>query len=296
MTIVSFRRLDVQNPGVFSQYLLPGALKGAGTAAGEFALFGAVWDQSACGAAAARFQNGRGEILSLFVDPLARRQGVGTKLAELLLQESAERGAAELSGSYVLTGEALEGMDAFFASLGAEPEFWAPAFGMDSSLFRESRFFAKIFRPTFRPNAHIQPFSALSAGQLTALATRGDIPSYLLPSACANRLDPALSLAWVEDGRVTAYVLGGETGQNSYTLLAAWREAAAPSTCFFHLLYAQLNRCFYRCGGDFFYYLSAVTPETAALADRLTEGCYTLFEEHIVRLPLPGGSEEGTNA
>ena len=300
MPLFSLRPLDPKRAGPFAQYCLPQALQEANRDGGEMTFLGAVWDQSACGAAAVRWDRDRGVLISLFVDPLVRGRGVAGALLDQLLEEAAHRSVPLLLASYVLREASLTAMDALFLRRGAKVVPLAPIFEMDSRRYHDSRFLAPAFRPAFQPDPHIQPFSAFSSEQLEELERRTEIPPFLLPSAYRKRLEPRLSLAWVDEGRVLAYILGGESGPAAYNLLSVWREAGAPASCFLRLLTAQLNLCYYRCGGDFLYTLSAVTPEALYLAERLTGGDYTLYEEHFAQLetahtpPLQEGGEHAS--
>ena len=289
MSRLSFRPLDPIGPGPFAQYLLPSVVQMASRSPGDLTCLGAVWDQSACGAAAVRWTQDCGVLVSLFVDPLIRGQGVAGALLDRVIEACARRGVTALSASYVLRGGELDAMDALFRSRGAEPVPMAPTYEMDTSRFHQARFLSPAFQPDFRPDSHVQVLTSLSQEQLDALEADPDIPEVLLPSACGDRLEPGLSVAWTDGGRILAYVLGGESGPASCSLLAAWRGADAPASSFLSLLQAQLNLCYYRCGGDFRYFLSAISPGAAVLTEHLTGGDYTLYEEHAVWLDLSPG-------
>lgn len=166
------------------------------------------------------------------------------------------------------------------------PEESPPVYGMDSRRFHGHPLLGAAFRSGFRPVPAAVPFSRLDAGQLEALEAREDIPSFLRPSACRTRMEPALSVAWLADGAVAGYLLGDETGRRDFSLTAAWQER--PSTAFLHLLRAQLNLCFYRCGGDFRFFASPVNPRTERLLLRLTGGAYTRYEARAAALSLDG--------
>ena len=292
MAVLSFRFLNPLQPGPFVQYLLPDALDGAQSAADGPSLLGAVLDRSACGAAAVHWHDGWGELRSLFIDPAVRSQGAAGRMVDLLLEEAAKRDAVSLSASYILRGEELAAMDALFLRRGGTPQPVAPVFSVDSASQHDSRILGAAFRPGFQPDSHIRPFSALSSEQLTALEDDPDIPDFLLPSACARRMDSGLSVAWLEQDRIQSYLLGGSSSQADFQLLAAWRKPQTPPQSVFHLLRAQVNLCYYRCGGDFQYFFSALTQESETLARRMLGESFTLYEEHEVLLPVPGAGEQ----
>ena len=104
---ISCRAVRDEEREVFSQYLLPDAARLLRTGQ-DVLLLGAVCGKVACGAAALRFPDpppGADSVrdallLSLFVDPLVRRRGVGTELLRLALDCARERGAARLRADY----------------------------------------------------------------------------------------------------------------------------------------------------------------------------------------------------
>ena len=63
-------------------------------------------------------------------------------------------------------------------------------------------------------------------------------------------------------------------------LLSAVRRAEAPPTAFQSLLLELLNRSWYRFGGDFPFYFSALTPKVERLALLLMGDRYEDYEEH----------------
>ena len=271
---------------VFSQYLLPQVDRAIRLAEPSWVVVGAVWDQFACGAAAVRCNEKTAELASLFVDPQVREKGIGGQLLDRAMEEAGARGCRELSVRYLLTGGELAAMDRLVAHRGKiMPEDNPFVYGMDSSRYREHPLLGAAFRPGFRPHPSVVPFPELSAEQRGSLEARKDIPSFLRPS---EKMEPALSVAWTEDRAVTGYLLGGEAGFGDFSLVAAWLEK--PPSAFLHLLRAQLNLCFYRCGGDFRYFASPVNPRTERLLERLTGGVYTRYEEHAAVLSPPPGT------
>lgn len=292
MDPLSIRRLSGQDITPFSQYLLPQALFQAREAADQADVLGAVWGRFACGAAAVLWRGDRGEVLSLFVDPAVRRKGVAARLLGQIHALALERGVERLAASYSLAGEDLAAMDALFRRAGGEPAFRAPVFGMDSARFHDAPLLSIAFRPSFRPHSAVRTFSQLTREQLAALAEEPGIPGNLTWEACQSRADPALSVAWLQDGRVSAYALGGASGPDSYALLASWRSPDAPAHSFLSLLRAQVNLFYYR-GGDFMYYTSALTENPVDLVELLTGGNYNLYEEHTVSWsPSADGGEQ----
>lgn len=285
MPDISLRTLDPVRPGPFTQYLLPPALRSARLHPEDHALVGAVLGRLACGAACVSFSGSHALLTSLFIDPAARRRGGARRLLLEVSQLAAARGIHQLEVSYTLKDEDLEAMDALLQSLGGKPVLYGLTYTMDAAQFHHNPITAAAFRPDFQPDGHIVPFSRLDPDQQQLLEE--EPPDYLVPSACRDRMDPALSLVWMEEARPMAFVLGGGDGELGFALLAAWRREDAPARSFIALLRAQLNLCYYRNGGDFLYHVSAVTEQAATLVERITRGTYTALEVHSVLLPLP---------
>ena len=68
------------------------------------------------------------------------------------------------------------------------------------------------------------------------------------------------------------------------------RRTGAPAWAFTALLTELVNRCYYRMGGDFPFYFSALTPRVERLALRLMGERFTDYEEHTCSLAVPGGT------
>ncbi len=285
MAQYSFRLLNEPDLAVFSQYLLPQVVQAIRQQELPWIVVGAIWKQFACGAAALCCYGKKARLASLFIDPQVREQGIGRQLLKTASTLAAEQGCKELVVRYLLSGEELTAMERLLSRHGKMiPENNPFVYGMDSIRYREHPLLKGCLHPGFRPSPSILPFDNLSPGQLEALEARKDIPSFLLPSHCNNKMDPALSVAWTVKGKITGYLLGGETGFRDFSLIAAWQ--AEVSTVFLQLLRAQLNLCFYRCGGDFRYFVSPVNAHAEHLLQQLTGGQYTRYEEHAAVLLL----------
>lgn len=64
-------------------------------------------------------------------------------------------------------------------------------------------------------------------------------------------------------------------------LLSVVSGLQAKPTDFILLLRETLNRCWYRKGGEFTVYVSALSSQSDRLAVRLTEGRSMIYEEHV---------------
>lgn len=274
---------------VFSQYLLPYVSRMIAQGDEGISVLGAVCRNLACGAAALRLPGDGGEsaeLLSLYIDPLARARGVGSGLLKRSAETAAEAGAAWLHASYAAEAEDTEALCRMFRRLGAEPFPQYSTYSMESGLFHNEGFWKNAFSSDYRPQEQIVPFSTLTQEQLEALEAEPELPPFLTPG---NRpdMDPSLSLAWVTpEGRVAGFSLACESSPGHYANLAAWHSADAPEGCFPSLLTAQLNLCFYHGGGDFQYHVCSTSPGIDALVERYTAGHYTKKQLYAVHLSL----------
>lgn len=286
MSCLSVRPAAAGEQRYFEQYLLPQTVQAVRRSGAVYTVLGALSGTLACGAAAVRWADGEAALESLFIDPQIRGRGLGGALADLAILTARERGAGSLRCDYVLAGADLAAMNAIFSRRGGAPQLLGPAYCADMSGYREARLVGAALRGDYRPSPHVVPFSALTPEQLARLEARGDIPGYLRWQSCAPRCDRELSLAWVQEGQVSAYILGGETADGGYLLAAAWRGAEAPAASFPALLRCQLNRCWYQAGGGFLYYFSAVTAPAQALARLLLQGHCREYAQMSAQIPL----------
>lgn len=290
MEQLSFRTLDNVLNSPFQQYLLPQSALPAHVSVDELTVIGAVWGKAACGAAAVLITSDTAELVSLFVDPQVRGKNIATNLLRIVFEKVHRCGLSNLSVSYVLGGEELTAMDSLIRHYGGKPEFRSHVYGINSADCHNAPIISSAFRPSYRPAPEIVSFSLLDAKQIADLDANEDIPVFLRPSACAAKMDPDLSMAWLEGKHITAYVLGGASSTDSYSNLSAWREKNASPDTFHKLLVAQLNRCFYRSGGDFHFFCSPVTPHAEKLVQALTAGKSVRYEEHFALLSTESGS------
>lgn len=265
MSELSVGPVSPQEQRHFAQYLLPQVRQGENTS-----ILGAYAGNLACGAAAVRWEEGTAVLASLFVDPLVRRRGLGGALADLALRLAAEKSSPCLSCTYVLDQGELAAMNRIFMRRGGVLQYGAPVCCVNMSDYVGARFLGAALKSGYRPPPTAVPFSRLTPEQLACLAGREDIPDALRWESCADKCDRELSLAWVEEGQICAYVLGGESAGGGYLLAAAWRGPESPAASVPALLRCQLNRCWYRAGGGFLYYFSAETPPAQAPARSLT--------------------------
>ena len=285
MPLFSLCPIEAGSP--FSQYLLPAAADCITAGDPSVLALGVVSGAYAAGAGCVQMRAGEAVLLSLFIDPAIRGQGAARLLLDARIQGCAARGARQLTANYVLEGQSFTAMDKLFRACGAVPYTVSEqAFRMDSTQFHDMPLVRAAFRPTFRPAPAVQRFCDLSPELLDALAKEPDIPDYLKWNACHSRVTADMSLAWVENGRITAYTLAGESPDGGCAQVATVRLPCAAPVSILALVRALIHLSFYRFGGDFPFYTATVTPESRALVQRLSGGQYTEYTEHTAVIAL----------
>ena len=288
MVNVAFCRLGRNIPEPFAGYVLPYVRKRIAQAAtdADVTVLGAMWNGLACAAAVAVWEEAEGELLSFFVDPKARGCGVAGHMLDLLLTEGAKLRKAGLRADYTLKGEELAAMDALAASRGADMENKPPVCGMSSDDFLDSPLLGPALRPGWKRPEAVRLFSELTQQQLDFLESPEELPDYLRPSYLGDRLDPALSAAWLEDGRPAAFALCFQSGDRVFCQSSTWRGPRAPEGSFRALIGTQVNQCWYRSGGSFVFFISPINPRSAAMAEWFTGGNYEPYTQREAVVPI----------
>lgn len=276
---------------VFSQYLLPNAAMQAARGGKRLVILGAVFQNLACGAAALRLPDpldggSAADLLSLFVDPMIRRRGTGTRLLNLAVEKARDAGADWLDASYTAEGEDVQILHRMFRKLGADPESNYSSYSFDSSHFHGTRLLRNIWSCRFRPPQQIVQFSDLNMEQIRSIEADPELPANLMPGRM-RAMDPTMSLAWVNaDGTVSGFILGCMSSPGNYANLSTWCTGGAPFGCFYYLLKAQLQRCFYHSGGDFIYHVCSTSAYMDALAEGYSGGKFKKMQLYSVRIDL----------
>ena len=293
MVNVSFCRLGRIIPEPFAGYVLPYVRKSLARldADVDCTVIGAIWNGLACGAAVVVWDGLDGELRSFFIDPKARGCGVGGHLLDLLLEEGARLGKDDLYVNYILKDSELAAMDALVLRRGGEFDSGAPVCGMASDDFLDSPLLGPALRPGWKRPEPVVLFSELPQQQLTALETAKGLPVFLRPSALGERLDPALSAAWLSDGKPVAFVLGFQSGDRMFCQSSIWRGPEAPEGSFRALICTQVNQCWYRSGGSFVFFISPINPRSAAMAEWFTGGNYEPYSQREAVIPIPDADE-----
>ncbi len=278
---LSFRVLDHREISGFRPYLLPDTVEALERRDKELLALGAVTGCSACGAAAVRLSGTSAELTDLFVDGTVRRQGVGRAILEQLLQRLAAEGVVQVSVDYVLHGEALTAMDRLLTRCGfSTPQRRSRVFQTRSDQFHDDPRLGAAFSPKYQTPSGVCTLSGAPAAALEELTEAEDIPDYLSWEALRDRTLPELSVVMIQDGRAVAYLLAGESAGEGCVLLSAVRREGAPPSAFQTLLLDLINRSWYRFGGDFSFYFSALTPNVERLALLLLGDRYEDYGEY----------------
>ena len=289
MINVSFCRLGRTLPAPFAGYVLPYVRRELARAKTDsaFTVLGAMWNGLACGAAVAEWGADAGELRSFFVDPKARGCGVAGHLLDLLLTEGARLGARTLYFNYILKDDELAAMDALVRARSGVCETGAPVCGMRSDDFQSSPLLGPALRADWQRQKEIVLFSELTQRQRALLETGNTLPDFLRPSALGERLDGALSCAWLEDGKPVAFALGFQSGERMFCQSSIWRGPNAPKGSFRALICTQVNQCWYRSGGSFVFFVSPINPRAAAMAEWFTGGNYEPYSQREAEIPIP---------
>lgn len=295
--MITYRIVDGKELNIFAQYLLPVAADLARRDRDHILLLGAVWGDAACGAAALHLWQREeddpleAELLSLYIDPQVRRQGVALGLLAFALDQAIQAGAELFTANYTAGDQELAAMDGLFEKAGMEPEFHLPIYVMDSATYHDAKALHAAFSQKYRRPDHIVPLSALTPEQKAYLYSHPELPDFLHPAGRLG-LNPDLSLVYLQEGKPEAIWLCASTAVGHYSVLGVWRSEATPAFCFHEMIHAHLNHCYYHGGGDFQYYVSPAVEFADKLIQTYTQGDYRKLEEHTVSLWLDDLEDE----
>ena len=178
-------------------------------------------------------------------------------------------------------------MDAFIRARGGDFETAAPVCGMRSEDFLDSPLVGPALHAGWKRPDQIALYSELNQEQLDAVNYAAGLPLYLRPNNLDERVDPALSAVWLENGKPAAFVMGFQSGDNMFCQSSVWRGSEAPEGSFRALVCAQINQCWYRSGGSFVFFISPINPRSAAMAEWFTGGNYDPYTQREAFIPIP---------
>ena len=272
MAELNFYLLDKTNAGPFAPYLLPQVRQYIGDGKALIAL-GAVLDDHSVGAVAASVENGALHIVSLYVDPEVRRQGVGTlllcALGELV---NANELPAKRARVYFMEEDGMDvaGLTAFLRAMDfGEPELSDRLFSVDTADLHELPGLGEAFTTEFQPDPHVRPFSAITPEQLREIEDDPDVMACLKPGAMRFNPMRSASMIWVEDGHVLGWILAYQGVDEEIVVAASAKRAGAPKGCWRKLLSAAANRCYVMLGRDYKAYILTINEHSLELVEQI---------------------------
>lgn len=169
--------------------------------------------------------NGEPEVLSLYVSPPRRGQGVATALLEACEREVARRDHASLGVVYTVGAAGTPAVERILARLG-----WPPPVQRTLSVrftVEQARNFPWLNRYPLREGAEIFPWRELKADERKRLvdsqAERGWIAENLVPWRYDEEaFEPVTSLGMRLDGEVVGWVINHATGPRTLRFTCAY--------------------------------------------------------------------------
>ena len=280
---VNIMFLDKDNAAPFAPYLLPQVRYDL--AAGEDIIaLGAVQDNHAVGAVAAKLDEKTIRIISLYVDPAVRRNRIGTKLMKEAIRETKtrEKSVKRMQVAYMVDEEDGEVIAAFLRSMNFdEPQATSRLFSVNTARLHRLPVLGAAFSANFTEDSHVRPFSAIKPEQLAEVEADESVQSYLKPSAMHRGILRQASTIWVEDGRVLAWVLGYQGFDGEIVLSIACKREGAPKGSFRKLLTAAANRCYLMLGHDFTVYIATINEHSGSLVEKLVGGEQREYQHYV---------------
>jgi len=272
-------QLERKNLPGFQPYLMPETVLRLKRGDPGVLALGASSGRYSCGAIAVYLTSETADLTDFFVDSSVRCRGIGSRLLDTLLSRLDGIGRSEVEADYVLRSDELRAMDTLLFSRGFSfPRSRSTVYAIPVEKFMDDRMLGRAFSSRYQTVKGILPLRAVPESAVLELEQTADEP--LRWSTVKDRADPDLSVVMTRDGKAVAYQLVGETG-DGVVLLAVFSGALARPADFILLLRETLNRCWYRKGGKFTVYASALSRQSDRLAVLLTEGRSTVYEEHV---------------
>ena len=272
MTDLQIYILDKSNAGPFTPYLMPQVRQYIGDGKALIAL-GAVRDNHSVGAVAASVENGALHIVSLYVDPKVRRQGIGSVLLCALGGiVNANDLHVEGARAYFMEEDGMDvaGLTAFLRYAGfGEPQLSDRLFSVDTADLHDLPGLGAAFSTEFQPDPHIRPFSAITPEQLREIEDDPDVMDCLKPSAMRFHPMRSASMIWVEDGHVLGYILAYQGVDGEIVVASSCKRAGAPKGCWRQLLYGAANRCYVMLGRDYKAYILTINDHSLELVEQI---------------------------
>ena len=274
MTDLKLYILDKTNAGPFAPYLMPQVRQYIGDGK-ELLALGAAVEGHSVAAVAASAEHGRLHLVSLYVDPEMRRQGIAT----VLLRELGKRVNAlgvHVEGAKVYYMEEEEDtavLAAFLRSAGfGELKLADRLFAVDTADLHDLPGLREALSTDFQPDPHVRPYASITPEQLREIEEDESVLDCLKPSAMRFNLMRSASTIWVEDGHVLGWILAYQGVDGEIVMASACKREGAPDGCFRKLLFSLANRCYMMLGRDFKTYILTINEHSGGLVEKLSGG------------------------
>ena len=280
MAELNFYLLDKTNAGPFAPYLLPGVRNDIGAGKDVIAV-GASVGENTVGAVAAGVRGGTLHILSLYVEPAMRRQGIGTALLFALgaVLREAEAEIDTVRTYYMEENEDTEAVAAFLDVMGfGEMQLHNRLFSVNTAELHGVPGLGEAFSFDFVPDPHTHPYSEITPEQLAEVEADESVLTCLKPSAMSHGILRRGSTIWVEDGHVLGWVLCYQGFDGEIVVTSSVKREGAPKGSWHLMLLAAANRCYTMLGRDFLAYMASINEHSGELVEKATAGNY---HEHV---------------
>lgn len=230
---------------------------------------GAVKDKVAVGAVAGYLEDSVYKIISLYVAPDYRRQGVARKLLEKLEEFLlTDKNITAMEINYTVTEQEHSELKPFCEKLGFEEEEQKGETLYTFTLAQAAA--SPLFKAGEKSNSHILPFRQLSEKLLREAQREAVLLDVPVPEAglLGGEVDRDLSHALVDEGRIVGCVVFDRSLANLPTLACVWTNKAEAV-----VLPALLKRAFQsaseRYSEETVMAVQAVNPASAALLQNI---------------------------
>lgn len=182
-------------------------------------------------------------IISLFVDEKVRRQGIGFLLLYELLQHTTID--MEVCALWILPEEENRELLPFLEACGfGEAEFFENIYRVQLSTLINRPVLKSAFSPSYKMSQNVIPYEKWSEEDRNSIETDDTIASLLKPSNFDTKvLHSGYSFGYRYNGRMQAYLLLQETGEQRFAVLSAVSRKDGNPAAMLQLATAALHQC-----------------------------------------------------